>query len=201
MKNLIIEFNASMERVKNNFYLSFLSINYLNLRPFERDVQLDVCFSNNVIKTDSLNSVDLDCVNEYVNSIRRHFINDMVITYERYSTQMIASHENDKLRIDSAVLNDRTLSAHRLEQLEGVFLDNQIQFLQQLRRLRNSIVHYNGVYCVLNKLDYTFGKNIYSSRGNEGQSISIEFDSLLFIYNELIEIVKEGNTNYFKNYF
>lgn len=148
----------------------------------------------------SLNSFDTDGAQEYGNSIRRHFLNDLVIAYERYSMLMFASHSNGQTRTDPALLNDRNLGAHRFEQLPNVYDPGDLDFVVQLRRLRNCIVHYNGVYSATNELNYTFGTNVYNSVGNEGQHITIEFDSILWIYDRLRLIVLRGNSNYFTHY-
>mgnify|MGYP004116399807 FL=1 len=112
---------------------------------------------------------------------------------------MFASHQNAKTRIEPATLNDRNLGAHNFEQLASIYDQADLTFLIQLRRLRNSIVHYNGVYSATNELNYTFGTNTYDSVGNEGLNITIEFDNILLIYERLKDIVKTGNDNYFLN--
>jgi hypothetical protein len=200
MDTIFPEFINSMSRIKNNFYFSFLSLNFLNLRPFYQDIILPVKMSQNIMRAQSLNSFDIDGVQEYGNSIRRHFLNDMVIAYERYSMLMIASHNNRQRRIDPSLINDRRLGARLFEKLPKVYEQDDVTFLVQLRRLRNSIVHYNGVYSATNELNYTFGTQTYNSKGKEGQNISIEFDNLLWIHDRLIETVQRGNNRYFKNY-
>lgn len=197
MNSIINEFNGSMERILNNFYMSFLSINFINQRPFQQDVILDIGMNDNVLSANLINHFDLDGINEYGNSIRRHFLNDMVIAYERYAMLMIASHQNGQIKTEPATLNNRNLGAHHFEQLQNLFTPDEKNFLTQLRRLRNSIVHYNGHYSLTNELNYTFGANVYDSIGNEGQQITIEFNSLILIYNELKRITSTGNTNYF----
>jgi hypothetical protein len=200
MDTILREFINSMDRIKNNFYFSFLSLNFLNLRPFYQDIILPINMSQNIMKAQSLNSFNKDGAQEYSNSIRRHFLNDMVIAYERYSMLMIASHNNGQCRIDPSLINDRVLGAPLFEQLPKVYEQDDITFLVQLRRFRNSIVHYNGVYSATNELNYTFGTQTYYSVGREGKDISIEYDNLLWIYDRLIETVQRGNTSYFKNY-
>ena len=144
------------------------------------------------MKAQSINSFDNDGVQEYGNSIRRHFLNDIVIAYERYSMLMFASHNNGQQRIDPSLINDRRLGAHRFEQLPNIYQPDEVRFLVQLRRFRNSIVHYNGVYSATNVLDYTFGTESYQSQGNEGRNISIEFDNILWIYEIIMETVQKG---------
>lgn len=200
MNTIFPEFMGSMARINNNFYFSFLALNFVNLRPFNRDVILPVIMSQNIMTYGSINSFDNDGIQEHGNSIRRHFLNDMVIAYERYSMLMIASHNNSQHRIDSALVNDRHLGARLFEQLPNVYQPDEVTFLIQLRRFRNSIVHYNGVYSATNELSYTFGTQSYHSVGNEGQNISVEFDNLLWIYNNLIETVQTGNARYFTHY-
>ncbi|MCC9064839.1 hypothetical protein [Flavobacterium piscisymbiosum] len=200
MNKFIDEFNGSIERIKNNFYFSFLSLNFINQRPFHNDIVLASGLTNNIMSAASINNFDLDGVNEYGNSIRRHYLNDLVIAYERYAMSMIASHQNGQTITEPATLNNRTLGAHLFEQLPNIFSMDELNFLVQLRRLRNSIVHYNGNYSATNLLDYSFGTNIYNSNGQEGQPISIEFDNIIWINSELKTIVTNGNNNYFMQY-
>jgi len=200
MNTILNEFNGSIERIRNNFYFSFLAINFVNQKPFRNDIILPVALSNNKMTAVSLNSFDLDGINEYGNSIRRHFLNDMVIAYERYSMLMFASHQNGRTRTEPETLNNRNLGAHNFEQLQNIYTQDEKTFLTQLRRLRNSIVHYNGHYSATNELTYTFGTNVYNSIGNEGQNITIEFDNILWIFEKLKIIVTAGNTNYFIHY-
>lgn len=200
MQTILQEFNGSMARIWHNFYFSFLALNFLDLRPFTQDIILPVVIAQNVMTSGSLNSFDNDGVQEYGNSVRRHFLNDMVISYERYSMLMFASHNNGQHRIDPALVNERGLGAHRFEQLTNVYQPDEVTFLIQLRRFRNSIVHYNGVYSATNELDYTFGTQSYHSVGNEGQNISVEFDTLLWIYDKLVQTAQSGNARYFSHY-
>ena len=197
MNTILDEFNGSIERIKNNFYCSFWAINFINQRPFQNDVVLHITMPNNIMAAVSINSFDLNGVNEYGNAIRRHFLNDMVIAYERYSMMMFASHQNGQIYTEPAVINNRKLGAHNFEQLPNIYNQNEKTFLTQLRRLRNSIVHYNGHYSATNELNYTFGINVYNSVGNEGQNITIEFESILWIFERLKNAVKSGNDNYF----
>lgn len=200
MKNIFPEFLGSIERIRNNFYFSFLATAFLNKQPFSNDIVLPVKLPNNIMTAASLNNFDNDGVQEYGNSIRRHFLNDIVIAYERYSMAMYASHNNGQTRIEPALLNNRGLGAHQFEQLPNVYDVNDQIFPIQLRRLRNSIVHYNGVYSATNELNYTFGTQTYYSVGHEGESISIEFENILWIYDRLCKCVGSGNSNYFVNY-
>jgi len=200
MKTILPEFIGSVERIKNNFYFSFLATCFLNQRPFSNDVVLPVNLPENIMSAASLNSFDIDGVQEYGNSMRRHFLNDLVIAYERYSMIMYASHSNGQVRIDPALLQDRNLGAPHFERLLHVYTSEDCDFFIQLRHFRNSIVHYNGVYSASNKLDYTFGTQTYYSPGHEGESISIEFCNILWIYDQLRECLARGNANYFLNY-
>ena len=119
---------------------------------------------------------------------------------ERYSMLMIASHNNGQRRTDPSRINDRRLGTHLFEQLPNVYQSDDIDSLVQLRRFRNSIVHYNGLYSATNGLNYTFGSQSYNSAGNEGQSISVEFDTLLWIHDRLREKVQTGIISYLAHY-
>jgi hypothetical protein len=201
MQTIYPEFVGSMERIRNNFYLSFLALNFVNLRPFDLDVVLPVeDLPQNIMTFQSLNSFDNDGVQEYGNSIRRHFLNDVVIAYERYSMLMIASHKNRQFRTDPCQINYRMLGAHLFEQLPYVYQPDDIVFLAQLRRFRNTIVHYNGIYSATNELNYVFGAEQYNSIGKEGKNISVKFDTLLWIYDRLRDTIQRGNTSYFVHY-
>ena len=200
MNTILPEFNGSLERIRNNFYFSFLATAFLNQRPFSNDIVLPVNVQHNTMSAATLNNFDNDGVQEYGNSIRRHFLNDIVIAYERYSMAMYASHDNGQTRIDPALLNNRRLGAHQFEQLSNVYYANDQTFLIQLRRLRNSIVHYNGIYSATNELNYTFGTQTYNSVGHESENISIEFENILWIYDQLCGCVGRGNSNYFSHY-
>lgn len=87
MNTIFPEFVGSMARINNNFYFSFLALNFVNLRPFNRDVILPVIMSQNIMTYGSINSFDNDGMLEYGNSIRRHFLNDMVIAYELFTAK------------------------------------------------------------------------------------------------------------------
>jgi len=201
MKTILNAFNASTAIIKNNFYFSFLALNFGNQRPFKNDVILPVLdLSQNKMTAASLNSFTLDMVNEYRNSIRRHFLNDMVIAYETYSSQMFSSHNNGQTLIKPETMNNRNLGADKFEQLPYIYTVDELTFLTQLRRLRNSIVHYNGNYAKTQTLDYTFGTEVYNSAGKIGQEISIKFDNILWIFDKLKTIMNSGNKKYFLNY-
>lgn len=194
MNTLYEEFQNSMSRIKDNFMLSFLSINFINQKPFEKDIFFDVNFNGNSLSKELINSVQYDTIQEYGNSIRRHFLNDMVIAYERYASLMYLSNKKGKIRLDAANF-DKNDSSRYHEFIYG--LCNKKDFLKNIVSLRNSIVHYNGVYNVSNSLNYTFGNKIYQSSGKNGENISITFDNLLWIYKELIDTVKLINDSYF----
>jgi len=115
MQTIIAEFEGSIERIRNNFYFSFLAVNFINQRPFYNDIVLPLNSVNNIMSANSINSFDQDGVTEYGNSIRRHFLNDMVIAYERYSMLMIASHLNGQVRTEPETLNNRNIGANNFE--------------------------------------------------------------------------------------
>jgi hypothetical protein len=154
MNTILPEFNGSTERILNNFYCSFLAINFINLRPYNCDITLSGLDS--VMTAASINSFDEDDVQEYGNSIRRHFLNDLIISYERYSTIMYMSHENGQVRKDPYLVKTK-LYAKPFEQLTDIYDEDEKEFFKQLRYLRNSKVHYNGVYNENNELSYNFG--------------------------------------------
>jgi hypothetical protein len=196
MKKILNEFNASMDRIEKNFYLSFLVVNFINQRPFLTNIPIYEPSLDREISAHSLNSLDDDTLQEYGNSIRRHFLNDMLIVYERYSISMFASHNNNQQYTDYSKINNRKLHSSNFEQLENIYTPDDIEFLTQLRRLRNCIVHYNGKYSVTNELNYTFGTEKYFSRDNEGDDISINFNNLTWIFEKIKETVSNGNSNY-----
>ena len=201
MNSIYAEFKAGMDNIYNSFFISFLALKPLLERPLMADFIIPVeGFSYNVIEAGQLNNLGSSAVNEYVNGIRRHALNDIVICYERYSTQMFASHLNQQSRIDPALLNDRSINSSKFESLDNVYTEYSLKFFQQLKRLRNSIVHFNGVYTATNQLDYTFYKNEYHSDLHEGELISIELDTIMFIHKEVDRLVKLINKRYFDNY-
>jgi hypothetical protein len=196
VQTILTEYLASMENITNSFYFSFLSLNFINQRPFLSDVVIDGGLTKNTIPMSSINNFGNQEIQEFGNSIRRHALNDIVIAYERYSMLMFASHNNNKNRTDPAMIDDRNLGAHKFEKLDSIYDDSSLNFLVQLRRLRNCIVHYNGVYSETNMLNYTFGEDTYNSVGNEGASISIKLDTIVCINEKIIKIVEGGNRNY-----
>ena len=56
MNTIYKEFNNSMSRIKDNFMLSFLSINFINQKPFLTDVILGVDFNENYISKEQYDS-------------------------------------------------------------------------------------------------------------------------------------------------
>ena len=152
-----------------------------------------------IYDANQLNQLGTDSIIEYANSIRRHMLNDIVICYERYATLMYSSYDNKRQRKDPALVDNKYINASKFEELiSGLYTNDELLFLQQLRRLRNSIVHFNGVYTATNLLDYTFHNNKYFSNGHEGENITIEFDTLIYIFKEVYKIVDDINKRYFK---
>lgn len=198
MRTILNNFIGTFERVKNNFYFSFLALEFLNQRPFENNIEPPNNLPADNFTAEFLNSFSSDSIQEHGNSIRRHFLNDMVVAYETYSTTMYFSHiHNSRMRIEPATINDKSSKTHLFEDLHNVYDPDDKKFLGQLRRLRNSIVHYNGVYCESNPLDYTFGTETCNSSGKIGQDIEISFENLVWIHNKLRDTVIRENTNYF----
>lgn len=201
MDTIYTEFKASMENIYNTFYISFLALKPFIDKPFKSDFVIPVeDFYYSIIKKEQLNKLGNDSLNEYVNSIGRHMLNDLVICYERYATQMIASHNNKKTRLDPALTADRSINSSSFEKLDNVYTLDEITYFTQLRRLRNSIVHYNGVYCKTNKLDFSFDEDVYYSDGNEGVNIRVKLDTLIWIYNKILVNVQNVNSRYFVLY-
>lgn len=202
MRTIYKEFKAGMDHIYNSFFISFLALKPFFEKPIQYDFLIPIQgFSFNVLKASQLNSLGEDSINEYVNSIRRHLINDVVICYERYASLMFTSHNNNQQRSDPALIKDHSINASKFEQLnKSIYTIDELEFFQQLRRLRNSIVHFNGVYSLTNPLDYTFHKNVYKSLGHEGEDITIELDTLIFIYNKICSIVDAVNNRYFSIY-
>ena len=199
MRTIYNEFKAGMDNIYNSFFISFLALKPLMERPLNDNFKIPIeGFAYNLLEANQINSLRNDSINEYVNSIRRHTLNDIVICYERYASLMYCSHNNGQQRQDPALLDDRYINAAKFENLDNrIYEDSDKEFFQQLRRLRNSIVHFNGVYTQTNPLDYTFGKNTYKSQGHEGENISIELDSIMSIYNKVYELVENVNKRYF----
>ena len=197
MKTIFEKFQAGMDNIYNSFFISFLALKPLMERPLLEDFQIPIAgFSTSCLEAAQLNKLGDDSVNEYVNSIRRHMLNDIVICYERYATLMYVSHKAGK-RIE---VDDRKVSAALFEKESGLYAEEEKTFFEQLRRLRNSIVHYNGVYNKANLLNYTFLNCTYNSVGHEGENIPINFDSIMYIYNEVQQKVAKVNQHYFEKY-
>lgn len=150
------EYKAGMDNIYNSFFISFLALKPLQERPLVSDFVIPITgFSFSTLEASQLNRLQNDSINEYVNSIRRHMLNDIMICYERYASLMYTYHIKGS-RIDYANIEDRTLNSAKFESLPNLFLSEEKEFIVQLRRLRNSIVHYNGVYNKSNLLRYTF---------------------------------------------
>src|SRR5687767_2013583 len=82
------EINNSMNNIHHNFHLSFLAVNFINQRPFNQDIILELESPRIVIKASSINNLSRNMLQEYGNFLRRLFLNDMVLAYERYATLM-----------------------------------------------------------------------------------------------------------------
>ena len=202
MRTIYSDFNASMDNTYNNFFISFLALKPIFERPLSKNFIIPITgFSYNNLEAQQLNSLTEGNVNEYVNSIRRHTLNDIVICYERYATLMYSSHKNEYQRKDPALLNDRSINSSKFESLPGLYLPEELYFFQQLKRLRNSIVHFNGVYTATNSLDYTFHKNTYASGQHEGEYITIELDTIVYIHSKVNDLVASINERYFDLFY
>lgn len=68
MKTIFNEFKSSHENILYNFYIGFLSVNFINLKPFSNDIHLCSNFRGNVLRNELINSIDSNILNEYSNS-------------------------------------------------------------------------------------------------------------------------------------
>ena len=192
------EYKAGMDNIYNSFFISFLALKPLQERPILYDFIIPIPDNCWTLKAYQLNRLQNDSINEYVNSIRRHMLNDLMICYERYATLMYSYHIKGS-RVDYATIENRTLNASKFESIPNLFLPEEKEFIVQLRRLRNSIVHYNAVYNKSNILNYTFHKNVYNSQGHEGENIQIDLDSIMYIYKTMYCLVTKVHSRYVNN--
>lgn len=187
-----------MARVHEDFHLGCLALVLAEQRPFQADVQLPPPVANIVLPANWLNSLRPDQLHEYECALLRHLLNDLVLAYERYGMTMLLSHECDGVLTEPAEAGTRELNASGFEKLDGVFSEPDLSFLSQLRHLRNTVVHYNGLYNKCNLLDYTFGTQRCSSRGNEGKPIEFnDYAVVLWIWGQLGSVVARADRNYF----
>lgn len=195
-KSIYNEYKAGMDNIYNSFFISFLALKPIQERPLASDFVIPIPgFSFSTLEARQLNSIQNDSINEYVNSIRRHMLNDIMICYERYASLMYTYHITGEVR-DYANIEDRSINSAKFESLPNLFLKEEKEFIIQLRRLRNSIVHYNGVYNKSNILNYTFHNNVYNSQGHEGENIQIELDSIMYIYTEIKSLIAKIHARY-----
>lgn len=202
MESIFTEFNAGMEHIYNTFFISFLALKPFQEKPFLKDYIIPIKgLAHNRLEASQLNALGEDSIIEYLNAIKRHTLNDIVICYERYATLMITSHENNKIRKEVAVDDNRHINSTVFEKLENLYSDSDLIFFQQLKRLRNSLVHYNAVYNKANKLDYVFFNSRVLSEGHEGENIVIDLDSVVWIHEQVVAKVKNINLKYHSLYF
>lgn len=201
MISIYSDFKAGMDNIYNSFFISFLALKPILERPIGQDFIIPIIgFSYTCLEANQLNKLTEGNINEYVNSIRRHTLNDIVICYERYATLMYTSHKNNQQRTDPALICDRSINSSKFESLADVYTAEDLLFFQQLKRLRNSIVHFNGVYTYTNSLNFTFYKDTYDSQDHEGELISIELDTIMFIHEKVNTLVAQINERYFRLY-
>ena len=185
----------------DNFTIAHAGITLLLKGPHTSPISLPISGKRPTLLTvEQLNNVPRDTVNEYANSIRRQVLNDTYMACERYLTLMYCSHKNGQKRTDPATISKKVQPLD-FENLDKVFTEEEKKFLQQLRRLRNSLLHYNAVFTRHNKLDYRFGDELYVSEGNFGKSISVRWETLLWIVDKCRSIIAKGNDRYFQTYF
>lgn len=181
------EFQGGMENIRNNFYLSFLTLLALESRPFDNSISIPSYEEPGFIDYNSLNKIGQDSVIEFENSIRRHTLNDIVICYERHASQLylvLKDNEFSDPSMEKSICNYPI----ELETKFDLYTQDECTFFSQLRRLRNSIVHYNGVYNKKNTLNYKFQYNYYNSKGHEGENIMIKFETIMFIYHKVLDL-------------
>ena len=165
-------------------------------KPFEFKLELD---------GQSLNSFfESGASDRHFRLVRRQFLADLVSVYERCATAMIASHKNGRVLTDPSKLpksEARSLQAKHFEELPQVLTAEQKTWLSQLRRLRNSLLHYDGLYNFANELDYTLGSQRLVSKGREGTPIDgVDLEALLWIYGQTSTTFESACDNYWRYY-
>ena len=201
MRTIFDRFRASMLHIHEDFHLGCLALVFIDQRPFSADVVLPPPLIKNTIPATWLNDLRSDQRDEYESTLLRHLLNDMVLAYERYATTMYLSHASGRVLTEPAAKGTRGLKPSAFERLKGVYSKADLDFLIQLRRLRNTIVHYNGLYNTSNSLDYTFGSQHLRSIGNEGKPIEVtDYNVNLWIWNRLRTAVKSVDEAYFAQY-
>ncbi|MEW6337066.1 MAG: hypothetical protein ACOY3Y_14125 [Acidobacteriota bacterium] len=146
MKRVFDRFRASMYRIHEDFHLGCLALVFVDQQPFLEDIVLPLALTKKSLPAAWLNDLRADQLDEYAGALVRHFLNDMVLAYERYATTMLLSHESAGVLTEPAVKGNRRLTPGRFEKLRGVYSQTDRDFVVQLRYLRNTVVHYNGLY-------------------------------------------------------
>lgn len=201
MRSILGRFTASMLRAYEDFHVGCLALVFIDQRPFSTAAVLPVPLTKNTIPPAWLNDFRSDQRDEYEGALLRHLLNDMVLAYERYATTMYLSHVSGRALTDPALSGNRGLNPSRFEALAGVYTEPDREFTTQLRHLRNSVVHYNGLYNSSNRLDYAFGTQRFCSVGREGTPIeSSDFNVNLWIWNTLQALVGGVDERYFAHY-
>lgn len=201
MRRIFVHFENQLDNIWNNLLVGFLALHVIveaKKAPLKKPITLPVHFSGNKLSARFINTIPPSGSSEYAASVGRSFLNSMVVSYERYATQMVVSHRNGQVYKDPA--DDKTMVKPQDFEALGVFDRSALEFFNQLRYLRNTMVHYNGVYNVRNPLDYTFGPNTYQSAGHEGQLIHYTYDVLPWIHTKLKDVVQQGNAAYFSSF-
>jgi hypothetical protein len=118
--------------------------------------------------------------------IFRSFLNDIYLVVSRFLVlinnrlhnrkQLLPEESEEKFEQEVALLN-RFLAA------------DSKNFLEFLRRIRNSVVHYDGRHNQRNALDYCINEHIYKTTNeNIGKPISFYIKDLISIYEKIISI-------------
>ena len=197
MENIVKEFVNGMEHLRNNLYFSYFAVAFIEQKPFNEDLEFPEPFG--IVTAEQLNATTDQIIDEYQNWIRRHFVIDMVLIYEKYATRMISTHKNNGIRIEPSLIPS-TRQSNMFENMPYLFTEEDKKFITQLRRIKNCVVHYNGQYSKTNKIDYTFDLQTFISNGNEGKIILFHWNTLMWMYIKLLEVVQRVDTNYFKYY-
>ena len=214
MKEIHRTFRIAMANLYEHLVTSYVILPYLMRdktarSPFQDKVNMPVRLHDRYklfeLDGELLNSfLESEASTRYFRIARRQFLADLVSIYERCATAMIASHKNGRVLTDPSKLpksEARSLQARHFEELPQVLTAEQKTWLSQLRRLRNSLLHYDGLYNFANELDYTLGSQRLVSKGREGTPIDgVDLEALLWIYGQTSTTFESACDNYWRYY-
>jgi hypothetical protein len=196
-EQIFTEFRNNMINLHSNIYFSFFAIAYIEQRPIKENLIFPKPFGT--VTAESINKIPDAMFEEYNSWVRRHFIVDLLLFYEKYTSRMMSSHKNNGKRVDPSTLDEMTM-INEFEKLPNLYSVEDILFIRQLRNIRNCTVHYNGSYSKRKPINYTFGTLNLVSHGHEGETIIFTWDGLLWMYEKLYQVISRVNENYFNNY-